>query len=94
MSNYVERNNAIIKPLQQARALLVAAAELEAFPVSVPSSPFFVRILRVSAILKVDASKVREGIHNERLSKEVSHSSCILLGIPLKTWDRRQRISP
>jgi hypothetical protein len=33
---------------------------------------------RVSAILKVGASKVRESMHNERLSKEVSHSSCTL----------------
>ncbi len=39
---------------------------------------------RVSAILKEGASKVREGIHNERLSEEVSYSSCTLLGIWLK----------
>ena len=35
--------------------------------------------IRVSAILKENASKVREGIHNEWLSKDVAHSSCILL---------------
>jgi len=41
-------------------------------------------LTRVSAILKVGASKVREGIQDERLSKEVSHSSCTLLDIWLK----------
>jgi len=45
-----------------------------------------IHVVRVSAILKEGASKVRVGIYNERLSKEVSHSSCTLLSIWLKPW--------
>src|SRR5260221_9376789 len=44
----------------------------------------FATLSRVSAILKEDAPKVREGTHNKCLSREVSHSSCTLLGIWLK----------
>jgi hypothetical protein len=42
-------------------------------------------LIRVSAILKVGAPRMREGIHNERLAKEVSHSSRTLLSIWLKS---------
>src|SRR6266536_6251844 len=50
------------------------------------SLPLYYYTIRVSANLKEGASKVRERTHNERLSKEVSHSSCTLLGIWLKPW--------
>ncbi len=41
---------------------------------------------RVSAILKEGASKVRDGTHYKRLSREASHSSCTLLSLWLKPW--------
>jgi len=39
-------------------------------------------------------AKSKRGTHYKRLLREGSHSSYALLRIPLKTWDRRQRISP
>jgi hypothetical protein len=45
-------------------------------------------LIRVSAILKEGASKVREDIHNERLSKEVSH----LVSLVQKMWAISQGI--